>query len=416
MIITQAKVIAIPLLIAGIVTTGAVIGTAQQPATPKPSVSVTRTTQRTEYADRKVVGEGVSKTVGAAAPDPQNAETRPAMQLLAEEGRADQEMFDFLTADNRDVRRDDTQMLKRLSLRMLAVARELGADHAARRAAYAAHRDRMKKLVDWTKPADGDDRRLVSPNANTEVEAYLKEAEEMLERETKDETAAASGKTGAKTTQSKGSTTKAAGAGGRGQRGGGGMMMMGMGGGFGAGMGGIGGGMGGTAQASSWESQVEFQNRVEIAQLSAVLAAQGTNPKDEVAFRRLDLPMELSFARPTPLKDVLARIRRSLIGSKGNATVPVFVDPQGLAEAKVTLDTLVSLDLEGIPFKTALRLMLKQLGLAYCVRDGVLIISSLQGIREELAEAAGELRGKDPEQMDRIMQSMGGGMMGGGMR
>ena len=94
----------------------------------------------------------------------------------------------------------------------------------------------------------------------------------------------------------------------------------------------------------------------------------------------------------------------------------MFVDPQGLAEAKVTLDTLVSLDLEGIPFKTALRLMLKQLGLAYCVRDGVLIISSLQGIREELAEAAGELRGKDPEQMDRIMQSMGAGMMGGGMR
>ena len=155
MIITQAKVIAIPLLIAGIVTTGAVIGTAQQPATPKPSVSVTRTTQRTEYADRKVVGEGVSKTVGAAAPDPQNAETRPAMQLLAEEGRADQEMFDFFSADNRDVRRDDAQMLKRLSLRMLAVARELGADTPRARRPNAAHRDRMKNSSIGRSPPTG---------------------------------------------------------------------------------------------------------------------------------------------------------------------------------------------------------------------------------------------------------------------
>ncbi len=49
--------------------------------------------------------------------------------------------------------------------------------------------------------------------------------------------------------------------------------------------------------------------------------------------------------------------------------------------------------------------MLKQLGLAYCVRDGVLIISSVQGVREELAEAARELLGSGNEQVDmRLMQ------------
>ncbi len=79
------------------------------------------------------------------------------------------------------------------------------------------------------------------------------------------------------------------------------------------------------------------------------------------------------------------------------------------------------MDLEGVPLKTSLRLILKQLGLAYCVRDGVLIISSVQGIREELAEAARESYGSGNEEIDmrRLMGTMGfGGRMtgmGGGM-
>jgi hypothetical protein len=41
--------------------------------------------------------------------------------------------------------------------------------------------------------------------------------------------------------------------------------------------------------------------------------------------------------------------------------------------------------------------MLKQIGLAYCVRDGVLIISSVQGIDEELKEAQSEIDGIKPQ-------------------
>jgi hypothetical protein len=58
----------------------------------------------------------------------------------------------------------------------------------------------------------------------------------------------------------------------------------------------------------------------------------------------------------------------------------------------MTMTSIVrNLDLEGIPLKTTLRLLLKQMGLAYCVRDGVLIISSTQGILDELREAQQEL-------------------------
>ena len=53
--------------------------------------------------------------------------------------------------------------------------------------------------------------------------------------------------------------------------------------------------------------------------------------------------------------------------------------------------TVHNMDLEGVPLKTTLRLLLRQLGLAYCVRDGVLIISSPQVIFDELKEAQKEL-------------------------
>ena len=68
------------------------------------------------------------------------------------------------------------------------------------------------------------------------------------------------------------------------------------------------------------------------------------------------------------------------------------------------------LDLEGVPLKTTLRLMLKQLGLAYCVRDGVLIISSVQGIIDELEEAQQELETTDG---DRSGGPRGGAMTAG---
>ena len=109
MIMTQAKVIAIPLLIAGIVTTGAVIGTAQQ-ARDDPNLRLRQT--RTTKGPNTPTGKwseraSARRSAPRRRPIPENAETRPATELLAEEVRADQEMFDFMTADNRDVRRDD---------------------------------------------------------------------------------------------------------------------------------------------------------------------------------------------------------------------------------------------------------------------------------------------------------------------
>ncbi len=106
--------------------------------------------------------------------------------------------------------------------------------------------------------------------------------------------------------------------------------------------------------------------------------------------------------------------------------MPIYLDPKGLDDADVKSESKVVIDLEGVPLKSTLRLILKQVRLAYCVRDGVIIISSVQGVREELAEAARELIGSGNEQIDiPLLHRMGifgggldappGGMSSGGM-
>ncbi|MBV8557496.1 MAG: hypothetical protein JO116_18190, partial [Planctomycetaceae bacterium] len=56
--------------------------------------------------------------------------------------------------------------------------------------------------------------------------------------------------------------------------------------------------------------------------------------------------------------------------------IPIYVDPVGLQEAEKTMTSPVTLDLEGVPLRTTLRLLLKQLGLTYTVKDGLLTITS----------------------------------------
>jgi RNA polymerase sigma factor (sigma-70 family) len=193
-------------------------------------------------------------------------------------------------------------------------------------------------------------------------------------------------------------------------------MMGGMG--LGGGMAGV-WGIGGQGDVGSLGGPgVDFQNRLEIAQLAAALTAADPNPRNQEILKRLEEPTAMSFASETPLRDVLKYIKTKL--DDPNAPIPIYVDPNGLAEVGRSLNSTVMMDLEGVPLKTTLRLMLKQLGLAYCIRDGVLIISSVQGIRAELAEAARELLGAGNEQIDMRLMNMNmmgiGGGMGSGMR
>ena len=93
---------------------------------------------------------------------------------------------------------------------------------------------------------------------------------------------------------------------------------------------------------------------------------------------KLQQKMGMNFPNDTPLEDVLKSIREATGGKeKGDAPIPIYVDPVGLQEAEKTEQSPVKLNLEGIPLATSLELMLKQLGLTYYVhKDGLLVITS----------------------------------------
>jgi hypothetical protein len=188
------------------------------------------------------------------------------------------------------------------------------------------------------------------------------------------------------------------------------------------------GGFGGNA-AAGVDPDLEFRHRLEIAQLAAALTTWEKNPKNEAILKALEEPIPMPFAKETTLDFVLKYIKKRAAEKPGRPPIPIYLDPKGLEQVERSLNSTVMIDLEGVPLKTSLRLLLKQLGLAYCVRDGVLIISSVVGVREELAEAARELLGNGNEEVDlELMQKMGigprgpmggggpAGGMGGGMR
>ena len=109
----------------------------------------------------------------------------------------------------------------------------------------------------------------------------------------------------------------------------------------------------------------------------------------------LEKPIAMRFAVETPLEDVLKHIKQATTAPKSSG-LPIYIDPEGLKDAQADLHSAVRIDLEGVPLKTSLRLILKQLGLAYCIRDGVLIVSSVQAVHDELQEANYAQEGKSP--------------------
>jgi hypothetical protein len=90
---------------------------------------------------------------------------------------------------------------------------------------------------------------------------------------------------------------------------------------------------------------------------------------------KLEEPVSMSFANPTPLEDALKYIKQATTGPN-DPGVPIYVDPVALVNSGQTMTSPITLDLDGIPLKTTLRLMLKQIGLDYTVQDGLLKIGS----------------------------------------
>jgi RNA polymerase sigma factor (sigma-70 family) len=402
MTLTQVKTLALPLVVLGAVTTGVVVLAAQ--GSPMQKKGSSRAHTAASLVDRRNASQ--------AKPALDSSPT-PTTQLLRDQVNADQELYDILVAPGRIWTEDDVRRLVRWSLRLLDASRATSADHSARKAAYTAHRDRMKRLNGLL-----DAQSSPSGTIKAMTQAQLKEAEELLKSVPAEgnrptlAVSAAPGQpaaSGAKRAPS-GPSVSPSGAAVAGNRPSSstplngpteparGMAAM-MGGaapgeGAMAGMGGM-AGLHGRMAAMSPEAYAR-QLRETIAGNAAELAVRNPDPRSQVIRKKLDEPVVMSFADPTPLDDILKYVKVATT-SPTFAGIPIYVDPKGLAETASTMTSPVTIDLEHIPLKTTLRLALKQLGLAYCVRDGVLIISSVQGISDELAEERSEIEAAEPK-------------------
>ena len=90
----------------------------------------------------------------------------------------------------------------------------------------------------------------------------------------------------------------------------------------------------------------------------------------------------MPFPNSTPLGDVLEYLKQVAKDPPGDRAMEFLVVPSGLEEAERTLNSTVRMDLEGVPLRTMLPLLLDQLGLACVVKDGRLVIHSAEGIRK----------------------------------
>lgn len=91
---------------------------------------------------------------------------------------------------------------------------------------------------------------------------------------------------------------------------------------------------------------------------------------------KLETRVPMPFAVWTPFGDVLKHIKEATADEDFPAGIPIYVEPNGLAEAQKTLESPVTLDLVGIPLATSLKLLVDQMGLTYQVRDGIVTITA----------------------------------------
>jgi hypothetical protein len=99
------------------------------------------------------------------------------------------------------------------------------------------------------------------------------------------------------------------------------------------------------------------------------------DPKARQILEKLDEPITMPFAMETPLDDILKYIKQAS-STPTYPGIPIYIDPVGLQSARTTVRSSVKIDLEGVPLRTTLRLLLKQLALTYSVKDGFLVITS----------------------------------------
>lgn len=95
----------------------------------------------------------------------------------------------------------------------------------------------------------------------------------------------------------------------------------------------------------------------------------------------LERPISIPFDTDTPLGDALEYVRQATANVEGGMEggIPIYADEIGLQDAEQSLQSPIRMNLDGVPLKTTLRLMLEQLDLVYeILPEGLLVVTSKQ--------------------------------------
>jgi hypothetical protein len=98
-------------------------------------------------------------------------------------------------------------------------------------------------------------------------------------------------------------------------------------------------------------------------------------PGTRAVLSKLGMPIRLPSTGPMPLASVLKAIKGASVGPKDSG-IPIYVDPNGLAEAGAGIGSTVEISLDRRPLKETLQKLLEPLRLGYYVKDGLLTITS----------------------------------------
>jgi serine/threonine protein kinase len=106
-------------------------------------------------------------------------------------------------------------------------------------------------------------------------------------------------------------------------------------------------------------------------------------PESRAVLAALETSIPMRYPPETSLQTVIDDIEKE-IKMPGGSPLPIHVDRNGLHEAEKTMDSKITLDLEGIPLKVTLHWVLHQIGMDYFVKDGLLTITDWGSIPKEL--------------------------------
>jgi hypothetical protein len=104
-------------------------------------------------------------------------------------------------------------------------------------------------------------------------------------------------------------------------------------------------------------------------------ASDGIAGANALLLKALDKPIVFRFAKEVPLQDALDYLSTTVRTDDGRP-LPIYVNPNALQEVDKTLQSPVTLVLEGVPLRTGLDCLLRQVSMAYEIKGGLIEVVS----------------------------------------